>query len=199
MTSSIDPFPALAELPLPEMGGDPLLDRELDHLRRQAFQEGRRAGFDQGLFEGRARGEVEVRENLRARFEEWIGALDRGLHDLVRRDRELSAELASVAVDLALEVAAVVLAREVTASADPGRDALVRALALAPEQGALVARLHPDDLQRIGGIDDLVAPDRITLLADPAIGAGGCLVEAGAARIDARIDAALVRVREVLS
>lgn len=199
MTSSTDPFPSLAELPLPELGSDPLLDRELDHLRGQAFQEGRRAGFDQGLFEGRLRGEAEVREELRARFAEWIAALDAGLHDLVRRDRELSAELAAVAVDLALEVAASVLEREVQSSIDPGRDALVRALALAPEEGALVARLHPDDLERIGGIGDLVAPDRITLLADPGIGAGGCLIEAGAARIDARVEAALVRVREVLS
>lgn len=199
MTSSIDPFPMLAELPLPQLGSDPFLDRELDHLRGQAFQEGRRAGFDQGLFEGRIRGEAEVRDELRARFGEWIAALDRGLNDLVRRDQELSAELAAVAVDLALEVVESVLGREVALSEDPGRDALVRALELAPEQGALVARLHPEDLERIGGIDDLVAPDRITLLADPTIGAGSCLIEAGAARIDARIDAALLRVREVLS
>lgn len=196
---SSDPFPMLAELPLPELGDDPALDRELDHLRGQAFQEGRRAGFDQGLFEGRARAEADIRAELRAQFESWLAALDRGLDDLTRRDQELSAEMASVAVDLAMEIAGAILDREVATAVDPGREALSRALALAPVEGELVARLHPDDLESVGEIDELVAPDRITLLADASVGPGGCLIEAGAARIDARLATALERVRSALS
>ena len=68
-----------------------------------------------------------------------------------------------------------------------------RALALAPA-GDAVVRLHPDDIATAGGD---FARD-LTILADPTVEPGGCIVEIGACTIDAQISTALDRVREAL-
>ncbi len=38
----------------------------------------------------------------------------------------------------------------------------------------------------------------MTIVPDPSVGAGGCVLEVGAAIVDARIEASLERVRRVL-
>jgi flagellar assembly protein FliH len=107
-------------------------------------------------------------------------------------------QIEAMVVDLALAVAGSILDREVATASDPGRDALVRALALAPDHETYLARVHPADLEAITAVAELAPGRTLELVADPTVGPGGCVVEAGSARIDARIDTALARVREVL-
>lgn len=194
-----DPFPDLAELPIPAIDLGPESNRELNHLRGQAFAEGRAAGFEQGLFEGRARAEAEVQRETRERLAGWFARLDDAVDELRTLARARSGELSALAVDLALDLAQEILGREIAAAADPGRDAIVRALDLAPEDAPLIAHLHPEDLERCGDVSELVTEGRLSLVADPTVGVGGCVLESGATRIDARIDTAMDRVRDVLT
>ena len=105
-------------------------------------------------------------------------------------------EMAQIEDDLAaaaLTIAEAVIGRELALADAPGQDAIARALALAPAGDAIV-RLHPDDVATAGG--DFGR--ELTILADPTVEPGGCIVEIGACTIDAQISTALDRVREAL-
>jgi flagellar assembly protein FliH len=173
----------------------------------QGSEEGRAAGFDQGLAEGRAAGHrdgvatahAEARRQVEATVSDTLAGLGAAAADLVAREAPTFAEVESAAIGLALELAEAILDREITVADDPGRDALRRALALAPDHDALVAHLHPADLERLGEVAGLAPGRDLRLVADPSVRSGGCQIVSGAARIDARIESALQRVREVLS
>jgi len=105
-------------------------------------------------------------------------------------------EVEAAVVELALGVARAVLDRELAVSVDPGAEALARALALAPGAAPAVARLHPDDLAALQQTD--ASGREVTLVADPAVERGGCVVDSGGRRVDAQLGSALERVAAVL-
>lgn len=194
-------------------------NRALDAIRAEAWDEGyatghaagasdgHAVGFEHGLAEARERGYAEglatakadAMAEIEARIGSSIEALERAGSDLEQRDAVTLNELEDVVADLALSVAAAILQREIATSTDPGRDALRRALSLAPERESMIARLNPTDLEAIGDVAEMAPGRTLELFADPSIERGGCVIEAGAARIDARIETALDRVREALA
>jgi flagellar assembly protein FliH len=192
MTLLTDPFPSIDDLDVPLVAG---ADLELMTQRRRAYDEGRAAGLESGRFEGFARGVAEGRTEVATRVDAALAALSTALdHDLEHETR-LSTEL----LDLALAIASAVLQREVTLASDPGREALLRAMTAAPERTALIAHLNPEDRELLGDVGD-VAPGRdVTIVADPSVGRGECVLDAGPTRVDARFGPALERVRAVLA
>lgn len=171
--------------------------------RARGYAEGHREGLEAGIREGRESGvaiaRAEAERAAAERIAPLLDAVDEAHRALVARDAVTLAELEGQVVDLALALASAVLEREVSVADDPGADALRRALRLAPQRGAVVARLAPDDVARLGDIADVAAGRSIEVVADPDVATGGCVVEVGAASVDASIDAALERARAVLS
>ena len=102
--------------------------------------------------------------------------------------------LARAAVDLA----SAIIGRELEVSVSPGADALARALALVPAGCTAVARLHPSDAASLEATPLPDAPGALTVIADPAVEPGGCILEVGDSRIDAQLGPALDRVRAAL-
>src|SRR5205823_3826461 len=94
----------------------------------------------------------------------------------------------------ALSIAEAVIGRELAVTADPGADAIARALAFAPE-GDAVVHLNPADVHTLGAIE---CGRDIAVVPDPSVERGGCLLEIGACHIDAQLSTALDRVRETL-
>lgn len=156
------------------------------------------AGFRQGLDEGRAAGRAEGRHEVDARADAALRALEQAGERLARTDAVTLGEIAPKVVDLALELAGLILQRDVTGSADPGLDALARVLPLAPEHGALVVRLNPDDVRQLGSVEALAPGRELTIVADPALGRGDAMVDAGPCRIDGRLDELMARVAAAL-
>ncbi len=214
------PFTPIAELPRLQVGRPRATGNQaLDAIRSEGWDEGfhegreeglaagRADGFEIGLTEGRAAGYAEgaeaavddARRAIEAHLVATLGSLDALAAHLAGREATTFAEVESVAVDLAITLAEAILDRELAVADDPGRDALVRALALAPESGDLVAHLHPDDLAPLGDVDDLAPGRSLRLVSDTSVGRGGCVVTSGAARIDARISTALERVRQEMT
>jgi len=191
MTLLTDPFPSINELETPLVPG---ADSELVALRRRGFAEGRAAGLEAGRFEGLARGAVEGRAEVAARVDAVLAGLSQALDRADRSHGRLTEEI----LDLALAIAAAVLQREVASSANPGRESLLRAMTLVPDRTAIVAHLHPDDHELLGDVGDLAPGRGITVVPDPSIGRGECIVDAGASRVDARFGPALERVRAAL-
>ncbi len=214
------PFVSVSELPRveaarPNLGGNDPLDairaaaweEGLAEGRREGHAAGRAEGFEVGRAEGRAAGYEDGRAaaiadadaQVRAELESAFVALDAAARGFVDAETVSLASIESTVVDLALQIAEAVLERELVVATDPGRDALRRALALAPEHGAVLARLHPSDVESLGDLAELAPGRAIEVVADAGVGRGGAVVEVGAARIDARLDTALDRVKGALA
>ena len=196
-TLSIDPFPLLAELPAPQFrpsGGSSAHDGP----RTQAFAEGRRAGFEEGRLEGLLRGAIEARSELAGDIAELGRTLQHAAIDIEVQLGELADHMSRTVVDLALEIAAAIVDHEISVADSPGRAALARAIAVAPDRAELIARLHPDDAALLADAADLAPGRSVTVVADPSIARGGCMLDAGGSRIDARVDTAFARVRAAL-
>src|SRR6476646_4364035 len=105
---------------------------------------------------------------------------------------------AVVAAEASTAVAEALVGHHLEVADCPAREAVERALSLAPAGGVAVVRLHPDDVDAVAARGPL-APDRsLTLVPDPQVERGGCVVDAGERRIDGQIGPALERVRAVL-
>lgn len=159
---------------------------------QQGYDDGYRAGMAEGLAAGRDAAAVEVAGAI-ARAEALCRALAEAAEDLRRRQALELKGLEDTLARAAFDLATAVVGRELQLSSSPGGDALARAMALVPAGCIATARLHPGDLASLGPMSDLV-----TLIADPAVEPGGCVLEVGDSRIDAQLGPALDRVRAAL-
>lgn len=166
----------------------------VESATREGFEAGRAQGFEQGYADGiaQARQHTELLAGL-------VQRLGQAADDLLSRETTARAEIEDDLVAAAFEIAETLVGHALSQPDERGRAAIARALALAPEQGLVIARLNPADLQVIGDVDGLMAGRALELVADAGVAPGDCVVEVGACRIDARVAPALERARDVLS
>jgi flagellar assembly protein FliH len=171
-----------------EMSGDPL-----DVAREEA----RRAGYEEGQLAAAAEAEVAARRaaaQLEERVQDAVAFLENAaLFVRAQLSDELD-RLAKGATSLALALAQTVLQRELELAADPGGEAIARALALVPGVAPAVARCNPADLAVLGPVQS----QNLTLVPDESVGRGGCLLDTGSTLVDARIETAISRVQAIL-
>jgi flagellar assembly protein FliH len=165
----------------------------VDSATRDGFDAGYATGFDRGYADGlaQARNHAEILTQLAQRMSEASDAL-------MARETTARHQLEDEVVATAFQIATALVGHQLDQPDARGRDAIARALELAPDHGLVVARLNPADFAVIDP-SQLQLGRSIELVADPSIGLGECVVEVGACRIDARIGPALERVQEVLS
>jgi flagellar biosynthesis/type III secretory pathway protein FliH len=147
---------------------------EADAIRAQAERAGYQAGLAAGLEAGAAQAAELVvaarvhAESVRARARDGAVALARRMAEkIVRR---------TVTLDGAAMAEIVSQAVEASRAAD----------------GAVVVRVHPDDLaaveeSRPRWAERLSARAALRVLADPAVGRAGCVVDTPVGRLDARL------------
>lgn len=191
---------------------DPHLQDVVATARRQAMEQGHAEGYQAGYAAGLAVAAAEAHvaaeqaaeqaaaaEARRAvQLSEALVVLATAADAFRRREAVAVGEIESEVVDLAVGIARVVLDRELTVSENPGREAVVRALSLAPTDAAVTIRLHQDDAAALGAVDALAGARAVSVVADPTIERGGCVVDGGGRQIDAQIGPALARVASVL-
>lgn len=174
---------------------------DVEDATRALREEASRVGYEDGYAAGRTRALADAREQLdaiAATAQSVLGALEEAAAALAARQASPVADVEHTVSTMAVQIAEAILGRELRATDTPARDAVQRALQLAPERADAAVRLHPDDLAALSDIAEL-APDRaVTLVADPTVERGGCVLDVGPCRIDAQIAPALRRVREVL-
>ncbi|HEV7964303.1 MAG TPA: FliH/SctL family protein [Actinoplanes sp.] len=190
----------------------PTLPNEIaNRLRAEAQAAGYATGWAQGRREAevvaqaaRAEAAAQVRQAAEvqaARVEQALIAVSRATARLERQMVPVTGELEDLIVGSAFTLAEAILGRELAIAADPGRDAVTRALALAPTGRPVTVRLHPADHAAVTGgqLESVELAGRtVTLVADPGLQPGDAIAECDATTIDARLAPALARVREVL-
>lgn len=199
-------------------GVDPrLVDPTLEAVVAAAEERARVAGWERGRHEGREAALQEVTEQVavqeQARVEQLESrerrreqALAQALDALLLSTADLDARQAPVFEDIersvatmAVRIAEVLIGRHLELGEWSALDAINRALALAPRQSAAILRVHPDSAQDLPDVSGALPGGSVTVVVDPSIEIGGCIVEAGNRTIDAQLGPALQRLREVLA
>jgi flagellar assembly protein FliH len=167
-----------------------------------AVQAAREAGFEAGRADGQQRGELEGRDQAFREFSAVLAptmeAMTVAVQTLQAADAVTIAEVSDHVIAFAFSVAKAVLGRELELDEEPVRAALTRALALVPDRGDVVVRVHPDDAAIVGSVDHLLPGRNVVLVGDAAVERAGAVVQVGACRIDGQLGSALERVRHAL-
>ncbi|MGN6129817.1 MAG: FliH/SctL family protein [Nocardioidaceae bacterium] len=194
-----------------EVLGDPVTESTLAALAEQTRSAARAQGYAAGWGEGRrafaahvAAAEAELvartaaeQDRVRAEHRAATKALVNAIGDAEAEVRRTRDRLAEEAVALALRIAEAVIGRELEVATDPGADALRRALTSLPLDVPVTVRLHPADRAQL---DQGVLGDRpVHFVDDPSLGRGDSVVQTDEQVVDATIEAAVARVREVLT
>lgn len=178
------------------------------------------AGYSTGIHEARAatvaRLDAEAAAALAAAaardtatqrsFEALFDAADELEQRAVPAAQEIEEQIVAAAWEIASAIVGQVLADEGTRS----RAAVTRALSVSPADEDVMVTVHPADFAALGGdLDDAgqpVAPLRrerglrtVTILTDDTLTPGDAVARSGATTIDARLSAAIDRVKRVLA
>ena len=153
----------------------------------------RQQGYAEGFEQGRLKAEQEAQQRLTA-YVQGQG------HEAALRLARLIAEagdqmdaaaqhMAQGVLELGCEIARQVLRQELSVNPNVLQPLVREALSLLSEQGkAAVVRLHPVDLEMMG--DTLRAefePLALTLVPDPSLTPGGCLIASAGTMVDASL------------
>ena len=153
----------------------------------------RQEGFAQGFEQGRAHATVEAQRQM-AEFVAQQGQV--AGQQLARLFEQAQAQLAAAeqamaqgVLEIACELARQVLRRELSVDPAALQPVLREALGLLLADGkSTVVRLNPLDRDTLAnGAADEFASQTLTLLADPTITPGGCVVESAGAVVDATV------------
>ncbi len=168
--------------PEPEVEEEPEGESEAD----LAYQRGFEAGVDHA-----EAGMLQSIESTLSAFE-----VERTHFDEIRAHMET--EVYRHSVDLALELTALLIGREVEVAENPGRDGLIRCLRAGPPDGHLTVRMHPDDASGLRDAEELLRGRSYEIARDASVAKGDVSVEYANGAISSRLQAALARVAEVL-
>ena len=164
---------------------------QADQKVREAYTEGMQRGVEAG----------------RQQFEEAVAQAAAALGasaEAMRGAREqFLASLEPQVVELALEIARRILQREARTDRDLVTTTVRKALRHLADREQMLIRVNPADLeglraQKVRLIEDFEDVREIIVEADEALSPGGCIVESRLMQVDARIEAQLDTILEVL-
>jgi len=159
----------------------------------EELEAARQAGYAEGFVQGRAQALLEAQQQIKdyiANQGQESAHRFAALFEAAQAQLEAAEQLAGQGVlELACELARQVLRHEIASNPNVLLPVIREALGLlfADSRGATV-KLHPLDLDVLQDILREEYPSLpLTLLADPAITRGGCLVESAGTLIDGRL------------
>ena len=182
---------------LPEVEG-PIIGRSLEARGaaseepvRLVLKEAEVRGYEAGM----ARARAETGKQLAA-LEERVKRLGAALHLLARPLEQLDAEMESDLAQLALAVGKQIARRELRIEPTQVIAILRESLAFLPAAAREVrVHLHPEDAATVR--EHLTAPtsgEAWTIVEDPTLSRGGCIVHSQSSRIDARLESRIAAV-----
>ncbi len=152
-------------------------------------EEARRVGWEQGLSEGRqaARGELRLQADRLQHLIEQLAS------PLAQTGQDVQDEL----VQLAMAVARQIVQRELSTQPEQIRDVVTQAIAALPAGNRhLRIHLHPEDAHLLAEHMDAHDGGSWKIIEDASLARGGCVIDTGATRIDARLE---TRLQDILA
>lgn len=161
----------------PVTSGGPRTAREVEDLQKVAYEE----AYAQGLAEGRAAGRAESEQQAR----QWAALLEKLAHPLEKLDQEVETEL----VELATVIARQLVRREFRIEPSHVVGVVREAVAALPVAHRDVkVHLNPADSALVRELLGAAADSDWTLVDDPGLQRGDCLVTTPNSRVDARLE-----------
>ena len=169
--------------------------REAEMLRQRHAEEAQRAqetSYSQGLEAGREAALQEMGQSVVA-----LTAAAGQLSSEFGRVRE---DLKHQMLQLSLAVARQVVMAELKTQPDVIGDVVRRALDEAEGRNVVAVQLHPDDADRVARLPvaHLLEQAEVEVRANDELTPGGCVVETGFGRLDARVETRLNEIADVL-
>jgi flagellar assembly protein FliH len=183
---------------LPQVEG-PIVGRSREERSAAASEESARLALKEaearGYEAGMARARAETGARLAA-LAERVQRLDAALHLLARPLEQLDSDIESELAQLALGVGKQLARRELRAEPAQVIAILRESLALLPAAAREVrVLLHPEDAATVREHLSVPAVDRAwTIVEDPTLSRGGCVIHSQASRIDARLEARIAAI-----
>ena len=174
-------------------------ERQAQALLAAARQKAARV-TEEAIRDGRLQGQAEGRSEARASLQALVTGLTAAGARLQTLEETFRTQAPAIITELALAVAGrlcrAAAAQEPAAILETVREAL----ALLPEPGEVTVRIHPDHFailqdHWLGLSDYLGEAAALQFLADPAVEAGGCIVEAAGGLVDATLAGRLEEAR----
>ncbi|MGN6742585.1 MAG: FliH/SctL family protein [Amnibacterium sp.] len=131
------------------------------------------------------------------RLRSAAAALEAAAARLAAQQAAVAAVADEAVLAAAVDIAELVLGRELQDRPSSAVAAVRRALAAAEETRVLAVRMHPDDLPLVAGIAD--EHPALRFAADPMLDRGDAVADLADGRVDARIGSALNRVRAAVT
>ena len=160
------------------------------------------AAHEQGLAEGHTIGREEGGRVAREEVARELEVAHSMAAELLEARHTLIANAEPQIVRLTLEVARVVVAKEVDADPDILKGTLTRAMLKAAGDERLRLRLHPADVNRIGDYLDALASRfssrGVEVVPDPTVGRAGVVVETRTGTVDARLETQLDKIERAM-
>jgi flagellar assembly protein FliH len=188
-------------------------DRLVESAREDARATGYAVGWAQGMRDAYARmaeeaaqirdRATELEDHRVAEVARGLRALDRAAADLEKRTIPSIEHLEDTVIDMAVAIAQAVLGHELRRRSDRVIiQAMARILALVPSNEPVTLRLAPEDHAALAvheAIETLSSTRTINIVAAPELAPGDVVATCAATEIDARVEPALERIRELLS
>ncbi len=193
MTTSLPGFIEMGEV-LQELTS---AQERYDH----GFQKGYMAGYAEGARQAQAETAADlaahqaVRAAAQARAGALVSQLARAADEYLARWGTRDVALTEQLTGAAFELAEAIVACELRLRPDRPLQVARAVLADLPT-GPVVARVHPDDEAFIRDALAREGTAGVSIVIDPAVGPGGCVVSCRGTTVDARVAEALRRARE---
>lgn len=164
----------------------PQQQARLATLEREAFAKGYEQGERAGLQAGGARAEAMLRR------------LAQTLQELADLRREMIRHTERQMVQLALAIAKRVVRREIALDGDLTRSMARLAMERLGDSTTVTVRLHPEDLSVVANGRDEWERPHVSVVADPEVSRGGCVVESDFGFVDASVEAQFQEIARAL-
>ncbi len=119
----------------------------------------------------------------------------------ILRDGPLAGEILARSrhkvIDLAVAIAARIVAEKISTDPDVLNGIYERAMEQIGDLSPAIIRVHPED-RAVSRIDDLATARGFSVVEDQSVGSGGCVVEACGVTVDHRIDALLRTMKRAM-